>query len=165
MQIADWISHPGSSTPIHYLNAKVNAFISSAGMVLPARPPPGGLQAGVPGQPWQGREGSHPLCRGANSTPGDKVQRLSGRVAPGTWDLSLHPPLCSSLVLWPHGPAVAACHGRWAASSLRKRLCVFWRRNPDPHGSVRAFLLLTTASSRSRLPLSPARDSLVGFQC
>lgn len=131
MQIAAWINHPGSSTAIHYLNVRVNAFIFSTGMVPPAQPPPWWPAGRSPwggdclGQPWQGREGSHPLCGGATSSPEDKVQRLRDRVALGRWDMTLHPLsalLCTrtqGLVLWSQGPAVVDCKG-----DGRRRPCV-----------------------------------------
>lgn len=131
MQIAAWISHPGSSTPIHYLNVKVNAFIFSTGMVPPAQPPPwwpagrSFWQGDCLVQPWQGREGSHPFCGGATSTPGDKVQRLMNKVELGTRDMTLHSlsalPCTGTqgLVWWSQSPAMVDCKGHG-----RKRPCV-----------------------------------------
>lgn len=129
MQIATWISHPCSSTPIHYLNARVNAFIFSIGMVPPAQPPPWWPAGKSPwggdclGQPWQGRKGSHPLCGGATSTPG--LQRLMDRVELGTRDMTVHTlsalpcTRTQSLVLWSQSPAMVGCE-----EDGKKRPCV-----------------------------------------
>lgn len=129
-----------------------------------------------PGQPWQDREGSHSLCGGATSTPGDKVQRLSGRVALATWDLTPQPPLCSSLHQDPDSGAAAPWPSRGSLSRelgclfpKEKAVCVCTGTSAGGirtlMAPVKAFLLLTTAFRHSGLPLSPARDKLVGSQC
>lgn len=91
MQIADWISHPGSSTPIHYLNAKVNAFIFSTGVVPPARPPPEcpilvarrqqSLGRGLPWTAMAEQRGEPSPLRGCHQHPwgrGAKAERQGG---------------------------------------------------------------------------------------
>ena len=116
MQIADWISHPGSSTPIHYLNAKVNAFIFSTGMVPPARPPPEGpilvacrqefLGRGLPWTAMAGQRGEPFPLRGCHQHPGGQGAKAERQG--GTGDVGLDP-TASSLLFPTPGPRLWCC--------------------------------------------------------
>lgn len=172
MQIAAGISHPGSSTPIHYLNAKVNAFIFSTGVVPPAWPPPEGPILGRspwagdwPGQPRQGREGSHPLRGGATSAPGDKVQKAEQQ--DDTGDVGLDPTPSSALpcprtwALRPHGPWQLIKGAGLPRNEGKGSVCA----GTSAGGSrtlmapVRAFLLLTNGFRHSDCPSPQHRRS------